>query len=123
MPFEEPPDLPLENIPAEPPPTGENLLDHVSREKLPPLYSGEKKGLDAIAQVKFFTPYSNWSWYASEFDGDDIFFRLIVGFEVELGYFSFKELKEARVPTGLLIERELYFQPNPLQELWTLYNR
>jgi len=38
------------------PPTGKNLLDQESREKLPELYSGEEKGLDTLAQVKFFTP-------------------------------------------------------------------
>ncbi len=37
------------------PPTGEKLLDNESREKLPPLCSGEEKGLDALAHVKFFT--------------------------------------------------------------------
>jgi len=31
------------------------LLDAESREKLPPLYRGEEKGLEALAQVKFFT--------------------------------------------------------------------
>jgi hypothetical protein len=45
--------------PEELPPTGENLLDQASREKLPELYSNEEKGLDALAQVKFFTPDSN----------------------------------------------------------------
>jgi hypothetical protein len=65
--------------------TGENLLDQASREKLPPLYSGEEKGLEALAQVKFFTPDSNWTWYASEFDVEDIFFGLVSGVEVELG--------------------------------------
>ena len=55
--------------PEEPSPTGENLLDQASREKLPELNSNEEKGLDALAQVKFFTPDSNWTWYASEFDG------------------------------------------------------
>jgi hypothetical protein len=77
------------------------MLDQASREKLPPLYSGEEKGLDAIAQVKFFTPDSNWKWYASEFDGEDLFFGLVAGFELELGYFSLKEMKEARGPMGL----------------------
>jgi hypothetical protein len=117
VPFEEPPDLPLEDHPTEPPPTGENLLDQTSREKLPLLYSGEEKGLDALAQVKFFTPDSNWTWYASEFDGEDIFFGLVSGFEVELGYFSLKELKEARGPMGLPIERDLYYEPKLLREL------
>lgn len=117
VPFEEPPDMPLEDQPIEPPPTGENLLDQASREKLPPLYSGEEKGLDALAQVKFFTPDSNWTWYASEFDGEDLFFGLVSGFEVELGYFSLKELKEARGPMGLQIERDLYYEPKTLKEL------
>lgn len=59
MPPEEPLDIPLEASPAEPPPTGENLLNEASREKLLPLNSVEEKGLDALAQVKFFTPDNN----------------------------------------------------------------
>jgi hypothetical protein len=73
--------IPLEELP----PVGKNLLDQASREKLPPLYSREEKGLGAQAQVKFFTPDTNWTWYASEFDGEDFFFGLVSGFEVELG--------------------------------------
>ena len=45
--------------PEDPPPTGEYLLDRISREKLPPVYSGEEKGLEAITQVMFFTPDIN----------------------------------------------------------------
>jgi len=107
----------------EPPPTGEYLLDDGSREKLPPLYSGEEQGLDASAQVKFFTPDSDWTWYASEFDGEDIFFGLVSGFEVELGYFSLKELQEARGPLGLAIERDLHFEPKTLRELMEFHNK
>ncbi len=103
--------------PQEPPPTGEYLLDEKLREKLPPLYSGEEQGLDALAQVKFFTPDAQWTWYASEFDGEDIFFGLVSGFELELDYFSLKELKEAKGPMGLLIERDLQFEPKSLKEL------
>ena len=93
------------------------MLDQASREKLPPLYSGEEEGLDALAQIKFFTPDSNWTWYASEFDGEDIFFGLVSGFEVELGYFSLKELKEVLGPLNLPIERDLFFKPKSLREL------
>lgn len=99
------------------PPTGENLLDDGSREKLPPLYSNDEKGLDAIAQVKFFTPDAQWTWYASEFDGEDIFFGLVNGLELELGYFSLKELQEVKGPMGLPIERDLHFEPKSLREL------
>ena len=93
------------------------LLDQVCREKLPTLYTGEEKGLDALAQVKFYTPDSNWTWYASEFDGEDIFFGLVSGMEVELGYFSLKELEEVHGPLGLPIERDLDFEPKTLREL------
>lgn len=93
------------------------LLDQEIREKLSPLYSGEEKGLEALAQVKYFTPDSNWTWYGSEFDGEDTFFGLVSGFEVELGYFSLKELEEARGPLGLPIERDLHFEPKSLNEL------
>ena len=99
------------------------LLDAESREKLPPLYSGEEKGLETLAQVKFFTPDSSWTWYASEFDGEDIFFGLVSGMEVELGYFSLKELEEVKGPLGLPIERDLHFEPKTLKELQEMHRR
>ena len=105
------------------PPTGDNLLDDESKAKLPELYSGEEKGLDALAQVKFFTPDSNWTWWASEFDGEDIMFGLVSGFELELGYFSLKELQEVRGPMGLPIERDLHFEPKSLRELLEMHKR
>jgi hypothetical protein len=99
------------------PPTGMRLLDSQSREKLPRLYENEEIGLDAKALVKFFTPDSNWTWYASEFDGEDIFFGLVSGFELELGYFSLSEMQSVRGPLGLPIERDLHFKTRTLQEL------
>ena len=54
---------------------------------------------------------------ASEFDGEDIFFGLVIGMEMELGYFSLSELESVRGSLGLPIERDLYFKPKTLQEL------
>jgi len=99
-------------------PFGENLLDKANRDKLPPLYSNEQLGLMAIALVKFFTPDSNWTWYASEFDGDDTFFGLVAGFDVELGYFLLSELQSVRGPLGLQVERDLHYEPKTLAELF-----
>ena len=99
------------------PPTGKNLLDPESREKLPPLYSGEELGLMAMALVKFFTPDSNWTWFASEFDGEDLFFGLVDGLEIELGYFSLSEMQSVCGPLGLPIERDLHFNPKTLKAL------
>jgi hypothetical protein len=111
------------------------LLDQETRASLPELYSGEQQGLDALAHVKFFTPDSSWTWYASEgspvdenglFDTDEekvdfLFFGLVAGLEIELGYFSLSELEEARGPMGLPIERDNFFDPKSLRELMELH--
>lgn len=99
------------------------LLTGELRKKLPKLYECEEQGLNALALVKFFTPDSNWTWYASEFDGQDIFFGLVSGLEVELGYFSLSELQSVRGPLGLPIERDLYFVPQTLQDLMEKYRQ
>jgi len=104
-------------------PRGHLLLPKEIREKLPPLYANEELGLDALAQVKFFTPDSNWTWYASEFDGEDIFFGLVSGFEVELGYFSLSELDAVSGPLGLPIERDLHYHPKKLKELMDMHRQ
>ena len=91
-------------------PTGVNLLDQRSRELLPPLYSQEGKGLDAIAQVKFFTPDSLWTWYATEFDGEDLFYGLVKGVVAEFGYFSLEELQTVTGLLDLHVERYLFFE-------------
>lgn len=109
--------------PEKEPPIGKNLLDKESRARLPELYSGEEQGLEAMAKVKFFTPDSTWTWFASEFDGEDIFFGLVDGFELELGYFSLSELQEARGPWGLPIERDLFFESKTLRELMEMRGR
>ncbi len=93
------------------------LLDAPGRAVLPELYANEKIGLNAIAPIKFFTPDSNWTWYASEYDGKDLFFGLVTGFEVELGYFSYSELEGVRGGLGLPLERDLHFTPKTLREL------
>ena len=93
------------------------LLTKANRKDLPALYSQDGKGGDAIAVVKFFDPTGSWTWYATEFDGEDTFFGLVDGHEKELGYFSLSELKSVRGRFGLGIERDRYFTPKPLKEI------
>ncbi len=94
------------------------LLTKAIRRRLPPLYATEDNGLEALAIVKFFTPDSSWTWYASEFDGEDVFFGLAVGFEAELGYFRLSELQTVRGQLGLPVERDKFFTPTPLRVLF-----
>ena len=71
-----------------------------------------------LAYVKFFDPTGSWTWYASEYDAETkMFYGLVDGHEKELGYFSFDELLQLRLPMGLKIERDLYFEPTLLSEL------
>ena len=92
------------------------------RAVLPPLYTTEKTGWNATAPVKLFTPDANWTWYPTEFDGDDLFFGLVSGNEIELGYFALSELEGVRGVFGLPIERDLYYAPTSIKELEALHN-
>lgn len=95
------------------------LLPAEVRESLPKLYSQEGNR-DPIVHVKYFTPDSSWTWFATEGEedeGDFRFFGLVIGFEREWGYFVLSELASARGPLGLPIERDLHFTPAPISEV------
>ena len=105
---------------------GMKLLPQEIRKVLPALRSQEGKGGKAVVHVKFFTPDSNWTWYATQ--GEPIldekgqmldfqFFGLVEGFEKELGYFNLSELEEVRGPLGLPIERDLYWTGKTLEQI------
>jgi hypothetical protein len=75
---------------------------------------------------KFFTPDSNWTWYAFTASGgadneqepkDVQFFGLVEGHETEFGYFWLSELENVRGPMGLHIERDLHWIPITVSEL------
>lgn len=92
------------------------LLTEEIKRQLPSLYSTEDVDVeDKIAICKFFTPGSNWTWYAVEYDGEDLFFGYVIGFVGEWGYFSLSELESVRGALGLPIERDLYFDPQPIK--------
>ena len=96
---------------------GTNLLPPEIAATLPPLYSQEERGENALAPVKFFTPWTSWTWYASEYDPEErLFFGIVVGHEREYGYFALDELEAVCGPGGLRIERDLHWSPRPLKE-------
>ena len=94
------------------------LLTKANLKALPAQGSTIGQGMDAMAQVKFFTPDSFWTWYAVEYNPEcKLFYGLVEGFEKEVGYWGLEELETAKGPLGLKIERDLYFNPTPLREL------
>ena len=95
------------------------LLTAELRAALPPLYSQEKNK-DPTVHIKYFCPWSNWTWFATEGEQQDdefLFFGYVIGFEEEWGYFALSEMEAVRGPGGLTIERDLYFKPGPYSEV------
>jgi hypothetical protein len=95
------------------------LLTEAILADLPPIGSTDGAD-DPIVRVKFFTPDSGWTWYATEGgpeNGDFIFFGYVVGVCPEWGYFSLSELQEIRGKLGLPVERDLFFEPRPFSQL------
>jgi hypothetical protein len=89
------------------------LMTRELAKKIPALYSQESNP-DPMVMCKFFTPDSSWTWYVTEYDGEDTFFGLVDGLDKELGYFSLSELQQVRGPLGLPIERDLHWKPKLL---------
>lgn len=119
-------------IPSGPPNyNGGIILQLLTKEieaRLPRLGSTENiPEQEKVVQVKFFSPYSNWTWYAVEgeplmneetgYKTNFMFFGLVQGFEREWGYFSLNELESARKGPLPLVERDLYFTPVTIKEL------
>src|SRR5574338_1404898 len=99
------------------------LLTQEIRNRLPKIYQTDGVKLeDKTIHAKFFTPWSNWTWYVfeGEPEGDDFrFFGYVEGLESEMGYFMLSELESVRGPGGLKIERDLYFDPTPFSTIKT----
>ena len=94
------------------------LLTEEIKTKLPKLRTQDSKDpKDVKIIVKFFDPVGSWTWYAYEGEeqenGDWLFFGLVRGFEVELGYFSLRELETCKEGVrgikALPIERDMHF--------------
>ena len=93
-----------------------NLLPDNVRFILPRLYAQEHES-DPVVYVKFFAPMTHWSWYGTEFDGEDILFGWIHGDYPECGYFSLSELESVMIGGLLPIERDVCFKPMRLSDV------
>ena len=94
------------------------LMTKELEQTFPSIYSNEEKDpKDVLIIAKFFCPWGNWTWYATEYDPETgRFFGFVRGDFDELGYFSLQELESVRGPFGLGIERDLFFGVHTLAE-------
>lgn len=107
------------------------MLTKENRQQLPPLLAQDGEGDNATVFVKYFAPWSFWTWYATEGEpikddaGKEIDFRFfgwVFGDFPELGYFHLSQLTEITGPMGLKIERDRYFDPQPLAKVKAYHN-
>ena len=74
-----------------------------------------------IVHAKLFTPDAGWTWLITEGseqpDGDWLLFGYVMGLEEEWGYFLLSEIVSVRGPLRLPVERDLWFQPGPIDEV------
>lgn len=97
------------------------LMTKEISEKLPKLYSTQSiPSEEKTIIVKYFSPYNGWTWYGCEYDPEyKIFFGYIEGHFGEWGEFSLKEFEEVNRLKGFpFIERDLYFKPKKVKELF-----
>jgi hypothetical protein len=77
------------------------------------LANGLELDSNHIPLVKLFNPVGAATWLVSELaqDGDTLFGLADLGFGCpEMGSFSLLEIVSVRLPFGLRIERDIYFQ-------------
>jgi hypothetical protein len=81
----------------------------------PPLYSQEDQGMNVIATVKLFDPCGRWTWFITEWDGNDCAFGYVSGHCGELGYIDLQNLANTKGRLGIGIEIDMHWTP---QALW-----
>ena len=123
---------------------GHQLMTKELLRALPP--TGSQEGMeDPQVAIKYFSPFTGWTWYATEgsviladgneisglefVDGkfpdtmlqDVIFFGYVEGVECEWGSFGLNELEGVTRMNGKLpvVERDCHFKPRPLSEVKT----
>jgi len=76
---------------------------------------------DPVVIAKFFNPVGAGTWYATEYNPNErMFFGYVSIFgdwNDEWGPFSLDELESYRGPFGLGIERDIYFDEQPISKV------
>lgn len=93
--------------------------------KLPKIYDQSCMPIkDQTVHLHFF--YGGSDWYVTEYDGFDSFFGVVIlnndKQNMELGYFSFKELKDIKMQMGMEIdcEKAKFFPPQKIKDISNL---
>jgi hypothetical protein len=88
-------------------------------DKLPTLADLPDDGDKAVCKVKLFNPAGIGTWWIASYDPDTrVAFGVAELDEREVGSFSLDEIGNLRPgPFGLPVERDLYYEPQTINEL------
>ena len=93
------------------------LMPDSLKNKIPQLYS-QDGNKNPNVYAKFFSPYSGYTFYITEFDGKDTLFGYVTGTHFpEWGYSSLNELAKANNNGLPLIERDTSFKPKKFKSI------
>jgi hypothetical protein len=85
--------------------------------KIPKLYS-QDGNKNPMVYAKIFSPYSQYTLYITEFDGEDTLYGYVTGTGYpEWGYSSLNELASANKDGLPLFERDKYFKPKKFKSI------
>lgn len=86
------------------------LMDKQLEKQLPPLYATDGKPTKII-YARYYHPELQWEWFAFEYSPlQRLFFGIVDGDEMELGYFSLDELEACGVERDFSYEPTEYIQ-------------
>lgn len=86
------------------------LMTNELRKKLPPLHS-TKDQEDPMVICRFYYPRYGVSFYAIEFDGENMFYGLIGHDKLRFDYFSLGGLEETQIVSTLTAVERMPFKP------------
>lgn len=84
---------------------------------LPVPFQAESESGHALTQARLHLPGSYCLWYPSAFDGEDLFFGLVVESEITCDYFSLSDLTQMRGPDDQPVQSDPTFTPHSIDEL------
>ncbi len=86
-------------------------------QNMPPLYAQESV-VHPILYARYYLKECDWGWYVMEYSPlQQLCFGLVVGDEMELGYFCLDELERLQQRCGMEVVRDYQFKPTILKEL------
>lgn len=59
---------------------------------------------------KLFFPIGAWTWYVISMPNDNVLYGIVVGHEIEVGYFGLEEVENLCI-RGLSVEQDMSFTP------------